>query len=340
MGLALKDLIEAKEIGIEELQNRILVVDSFNLLYQFLSTIRQRDGTPLMDSKGRITSHLTGLFTRTANLLQKGVKLAFVFDGKPPELKQKERARRAGLKEEAQKQYEIARDREDIEGMKKYASRVSKLTPQMVDEAKELISAFGCPVVQAPSEGEAQAAHIVRKGDAYAVVSQDFDALLYGTPYLVRNLSIAGRRKKPNSPAYGKVKPEIISLTSNLNRLQIDNDQLIALSILVGTDYDYGGIKGIGPKKALELVKKHGKDFDELFSEADWEKHFDTAWNEIYYLVKQMPVSDDYRLGWASPDIDKIKSILCDEHDFSKERAESILDRFDKGGQKGLSEFM
>jgi len=338
MGLPVRDLILSKEMELPDFAGKVLAVDSFNLLYQFLTTIRQRDGSPLTDDAGNVTSHLTGLFSRTANLLQKGIKLIFVFDGEAPQLKSKERERRKEIKQEAQREYDIAKERGDITGMKKYAGRTSRLMPEMVDEAKALISAFGCPIVQAPSEGEAQAAHITRKGDAYATVSQDFDTLLHGAPRLVRNLSVAGKRKKTGKLGMITVKPEMITLSENLNSLGIDKEQLIALSMLVGTDYNIGGIKGIGPKKALGLVKEHGKEFEELFKAVKWDETFDIAWNEVYYLIKKMPVTDDYTLEWKDVDKKAITELLVDKHDFSPERVESTLAKF-KTEQKGLGEF-
>jgi len=339
MGLAVKELLDIEEISLDSLSGKVVAIDSFNLLYQFLTTIRQADGTPLMDSEGNVTSHLAGLFSRTANFLEKKIKPVFVFDGQAPKLKADERQRRKELKQDAQKEYEVAKDRGDIEGMKKYASRTSRLTSEMVAESKALIKAFGCPIVQAPSEGEAQAAYMARKGDVYAAVSQDFDSLLYGAPKLIRNLSIAGKRKKTAKLGYVTVRPEQIILSNNLNKLGIDNDQLIALAMLVGTDYNYGGIKGIGPKKAIALVKKHGKEFDSLFKEAEWEKHFDFGWNEVYYLIKQMPMTDDYSLEFSKPDLAGIKSLLCDKHGFSVERTDKQLEKLGDQGQKGLGDF-
>jgi len=338
MGLSVRDIVISKETEISELQGRVLAVDSFNLLYQFITTIRQRDGSLLTDSNGAVTSHLTGLFSRTANLLQKGLKLIFVFDGEAPDLKAEERKRRADIKKEAQREYEIAKDRGDLEDMKKFASRTSRLTSEMIEEAKKLVSAFGCPVVQAPSEGEAQAAYMTKKGDAYATVSQDFDTLLHGTPRLIRNLSVAGKRKRTGKVGFTTVKPEIITLSENLNKLGIDIDQLIALSMLVGTDYNRGGIKGIGQKRALEIVKKHGKDFDALFSEVEWDKHNDQGWNVVYYLIKKMPVTDDYDLTWNPVNKKAIIELLCDKHDFSKERVDTTLEKFETD-QKGLGDF-
>ncbi len=339
MGIPVKDLIGSKEVGLDEFRGKILVIDTFNLLYQFLTTVRQRDGSALTDSKGNVTSHLTGLFSRISNLMQKDIRLAFVFDGRPPDLKAKERDRRKGIKLEALKKYEIAKEREDVEGMKRYASQATRLTPDIIEGSKRLISAFGCPVIDAPSEGEAQAAYIVKKGDGYATVSQDFDTLLYGTPRLVRNLSVAGKRKRTGKLGYVSVSPEEIVLSDNLNSMGIDIDQLTALSMLVGTDYNIGGIKGVGPKKALELVKKHGKDFDEMFREMRWSEYFDIPWTEVYYLFKNMPVTDDYKLEWKEIDTKGIRRFLCDEHDFSAERIDKGLEKLGPKEQRGLGDF-
>ena len=190
MGVNLKDLIVKKEVSIQDLAGKKVVVDGNNILYQFLATIRQQDGTPLMDSKGNITSHLNGLFYRTTKLMQSGIKPCFVFDGKAPDLKFAERERRAGLKKEAAKLYEDAKSREDVDDMKKYGMRTSRLTKEMIAEAAELLDALGLPVVFAPSEGEAQAAYMAKQGDVYAEISQDYDCLLFGVPRMIQNLTI------------------------------------------------------------------------------------------------------------------------------------------------------
>lgn len=344
MGVNLKDILIKKEISVEDLRGKKCVVDAFNVLYQFLATIRQRDGTPLMDSKNRITSHLTGLFNRTAKLMSFGIKLAFVFDGTPPELKKVERQRRAELKKEAELKHKEAVQKKDVDEMKKYAMRTTRLTPEMINEAKELIAALGLPVIQAPSEGEAQAAFMVAQGDIDYEISQDYDCLLFGVPRLVQNLTITERKKMPSKLSYERVTPKLVELRENLDSLGIDNDQLIVVAMLVGTDFNVGGIKGLGPKKALELVKKHGKDFDELFEEARWSEHFDYPWKEVFDLFKNMPVEKDYELRWRPADKEKVMQILVEEHDFSKERVESTLENMEKHknkqSQKGLGDFI
>lgn len=342
MGTNLKDLLLMKEIGFEELKGKVLVVDSFNVLYQFLSTIRQRDGSLLKDSQGRVTSHLTGLFNRTARLMRMGIKLAFVFDGKAPELKRKERERRIGLKMEAEKRYRKAVKAKDIEAMKKWAARTSKLTAEMIEESKQLIRAFGLPVIQAPSEGEAQVAWIVNQDKAFAGVSEDYDTLLYGILRLVKNLTISGRRKL--GARYITVRPKLINLAENLNNLGIDQGQLIVLAMLVGTDYNPGGVRGIGPKGALKLVKEYSNDFDGLFKQVEWDKQFDFPWTEAYYLFKRMPISKDYKLEWQKINRAKMIELLVEEHDFSEERVskavDSLLEEEEAKTQKGLGEWV
>src|SRR3989338_2044404 len=218
MGVAFKDLIISEEIKLDDLKNKVIILDAYNILYQFLTTIRGMDGTPLKDSKGNTTSHLVGLFSRTVSLMQKGIKPVFVFDGKPPELKQKVHEQRNALKIEAEKKFLEAKEKMDVEEMKKYAARTSRLTQDMVEESKELISLLGIPSVQAPSEGEAQAAYMVKEGNGFAVGSQDFDSLIHGATRLVRNLSISGRRKKIKTAAYETVRPGLIDLSANLDR--------------------------------------------------------------------------------------------------------------------------
>ena len=340
MGTNISSILTTQEVSFDVFTNKKLVVDSYNVLYQFLSTIRQQDGALLKDSKGQITSHLSGLFFRTTKLMKEKIKLAFVFDGVAPKLKKEERARRHDLKKEAQRKYEEALKKEDLELMKKYASRTSVLTQEMVNESKDLIDALGLPTIMAPSEGEAQASLMVEKGEFYALVSQDTDGLLFGSPRLIRNLSVSRRRKKPGTQTYETINPIIIDLEQNLQSLGINRDQLIIIAMLCGTDFNVGGIKGIGPKKALLLVKKHKEDFDSLFRESKWRDFFNFGWKEVYDLIKNMPTTKEYNLEWKTINEDKVKEILVERHEFSEERIDKTLQELLKTQQqKGLSDF-
>ncbi|VVB79832.1 Flap endonuclease 1 [uncultured archaeon] len=346
MGLNIKDIIPRKELEISELKGKIVCVDAFNTLYQFISTIRQPDGTPLMDSQKRITSHLSGIFYRNIALLSEGIKLVYVFDGKAPKLKQRTWKERKENRDLAQERYASAKQEEDFALMKRYSSQLIRLDDNMIKEAKELLDAMGIPVVQAPSEGEAEAAYLCRKHEnVFASVSQDYDSLLFGTKRLIRNLALS-RKKKTSGGLWVEVKPEIIELEKVLNTLGIDLDQLICLGILVGTDYNPKGIPGIGQKKSLEIVQKYKQpvlifeSVKEKISALPEEDQFD--WTEIFELFKKHEVEDS-TFKFKRPDEKKILQLLVEEHSFSEERIQTQLDKLKKvserNNQKGLDKW-
>jgi flap endonuclease-1 len=343
MGVALTELIEGKPIELADLKGKIVAIDAFNFLYQFLASLRGPDGSLLTDSHGNVTSHLIGLFSRTSRFMQLGIKCVFVFDGEHPELKQKEIERRSKIKQDAQKEYDIAKERQDIDAMKKFAQRTTRLTPEMVSDAKDLLLAMGIPVIQAPSEGEAQAAFMAKRGDVDFIASQDTDSLLFGAPKVIRNLSILGKRKKVSKVTYETVSPEVLTLSDVLNKLGLDIRGLILLSMLVGTDFNVGGIKGIGPKKALKLVKEHS-DTDTLFLTAKWNDFFEYDWKDVYELFSNMPYTEAYELVWKPVNEDKIVDVLVTRHDFQKERVLSTIADLKKSevanAQKGLGDFL
>lgn len=329
MGVNLKGLVTALTINLEEMSGKVLAIDGYNALYQFLSIIRQPDGTPLMDSMWRVTSHLSGVFYRTVNFLEAGIKPVYVFDGKPPELKIREIERRVEIKEKAAEEYKAALERGDLEGARKAAQATSRLTVEMVAQTKDLLGAMGIPWVQAPSEGEAQAAFMTKRGEAWATVSQDYDSLLFGAPRLVRNLTISGRRKLPNKPVYIDIEPEIIRLEDVLRSLSLSRDQLIDIGIMLGTDFNPDGFKGIGPKKAKKIIEDHGSlkaALERGVIELDPTIDVD-AIREIFLNPR---ITEDYKLEWSELDEDKVKKILCVAHDFSVERVEAALQRLKK----------
>lgn len=336
MGVNLRDIVPRKEITFESLAGKKIAIDFSNSAYQFLSSIRQPDGTPLMDKQGRITSHLMGIWTRFTNLMQKEIQLAIVLDGKPPLLKVKEQEERAFRKEVATEKLQLARQEEDIKSMAKYAKQTSRLTKEMTMEAQELMRAMGFPVIQAPGEADAQTAFMCEQDDVYAAATSDMDSLLYGCPRTVTNLTLSQRRKLPNGN-YVKITPELIELQTVLETLHITQDQLLVIGILVGTDY-HPGVHRVGPKTALKLVKQH-KSFDELFQEVDP----DFNWKQIYEVFKSMPIMKNYQLNWKPIDEEKIKELLVERHDFSQERVAATLEKLrsmhKQKEQKGLSDF-
>ncbi len=342
MGLNIREIIPRKEIKITDLKGKIVCVDAFNTLYQFLTTVRQADGTPLMDSKKRVTSHLSGIFYRNIALLSEGIKLVYVFDGDAPELKMKTYKKRKEGRDVAEERYEQAKQVEDIGAMKRYSSQLIKLNDEMIKESKELMEAMGIEVIQAPSEGEAEAAYLSRVNrEVYAAVSQDYDSLLFGAPRLVRNLTLA--RKRKTFSGYVEVNPELIELDKVLNSLEINLSQLICLGILVGTDYNPKGVPGIGQKKALQLVQRFKqpvlifKEVEERIQSLPEEDRFD--WKQIFELFHKHDVKDA-EIKFPKLDEKKIQEILVKRHEFSEDRVEKQIERLreinDRKKQKTL----
>ncbi len=322
MGVNLKPLTEPHERTWNDLRHRSVAIDAYNALHQFLSIIRQRDGTPLKDAKGRVTSHLTGLFYRTANLIERDIRPVYVFDGEPHELKQDTLDIRQARKAQAKKDWQAARERGDLEEAKKKAQQTSTLTWDRVIEAQQLLDALGIPHIEAPGEGEAQASHMCRRGDVDYTGSQDFDCLLFDAPQLLRNLTISGRRKLPGKQKWVQISPETIILKELLETHGIIREQLVDVAILMGTDFN-DGIKGIGPKTGLKLIKKHG-DIESIERDIEPIEHLD----DIRSIFLQPRVTDDYHLKWQPVDTDATRAYLCREHQFSRERVDSTLDKF------------
>jgi flap endonuclease-1 len=326
MGVQLGEIIPKEKIEFENLAGRKIAIDAFNSLYQFLSIIRQPDGTPLMDSKGRVTSHLSGLFYRTGKLVEYGVLPIYVFDGKPPDLKRKVSEERRQIREEAHEKWKEAIKAGDMTAAKRHAQASSKLTGEMIDESKRLLETMGIPWVQALGEGEAQAAYMVQHGDAWASASQDFDSLLFGSPRLIRNLTITGRRKLPGKNIYVSVEPELIELQKALDSLGIDRKKLIDMGIMMGTDFNEG-IKGIGPKKALAYAKE-GKSVKQVYKEMEQEPEVDL--DELRELFLKHDITNKYELKWGNVKKPEIIKILVDQHDFSEDRIARTMEELDE----------
>ena len=322
-------LLPKTKVDFKSLSGKSVAIDAYNALYQFLAIIRQPDGTPLKDRSGRITSHLSGLFYRTAKLVEMGVKVAYVFDGVPPALKEVEIKRRAKVKAEALVKYERAIQEGKMEKARSYAQMTSKLKDYMPADSKRILTELGVPWIQSPSEGEAQAAYLTTKGDTNYCGSQDYDSLLFGATALVRNVTLSGRRKVPRMNVYVEVVPEIMRLDNVLKELRITREQLIDIAILVGTDFNPEGVKGIGPKTALKLIKQYGSIEEAMPSLKDSE--FPVELKRIREIFLNPNVSDNYKLEWKSPNINGVVDFLCREKDFSEERVRKTLKRMTDG---------
>ena len=257
MGIKLGPLLETRPIKYEELANQKVAIDGYNILYQFLSSIRQADGTLLTDSEGRVTSHLSGLFFRLSSLVENGIKPCIIFDGKPPKLKRKLLEERRLRKIKAEIEWEAAIAAGDTETARTKAQQTTRLDKEMLIESKKLLDLIGIPWFDAPSEGEAQVAHLIKTEKVDYGASQDYDTILFGAKNFVRNLTLSNRRKLPKQNKWVAVTPELIDVELSLSKLEITREQLVDVSILMGTDFN-PGIDGVGPKKGLKLIKENG----------------------------------------------------------------------------------
>jgi flap endonuclease-1 len=323
LGVLLTPIIVKETLSLGDLRGRALAVDGNGELYQFLALIRLRDGTPLRDSHNRITSHLSGLFYRTTRLIaDHGLKLVFVFDGAPPARKAAEIARRRTIRQRYEAERDEALRAGDEARAYSKATMTSRLTREMVDEARHLLRLLGVPTVQAPSEAEAQAAHMAAGGRVWGAGSKDYDSLLFGAPRVVRFLTISGKEFLPSQGAFRPIVPELIDTERLLNALGITREQLVDLGILIGTDFN-DGVKGIGPKKALKLVQEFGSieampdDIRQAAGDVD----------DVRRIYLSPDVSDDYDITFGEPDFGAVVEFLCGEREFSKERVTAALER-------------
>jgi flap endonuclease-1 len=341
LGVNLTPIIVKETLSLQDLKGRSLAVDANNYLYQFLSLVRTRDGTPLMDSRENITSHLAGLLFRSTRLIHDfNIDLVFVFDGKPPALKDREIKKRREKREKALQEWHEALEARDYARAFSKAVMTSRLTRSMVEDAKKLLTLLGIPHVQALGEAETQAAYMAMQGDVWAANSKDYDSLLFGAPRLLRFLTIHGQEYLPSKGVARPLKPELIELTSLLSHHEITRTQLVDLAILVGTDFNVG-IKGVGPKTALKLIKKHGKIEnlpDEILSKIL------PQYEEVRQLYLHPRTTAQYTLGYAPLQENELFRFLCDQRDFAPKRVETAVERmrrvYRRKKQTGLEKWL
>lgn len=327
MGVKFKDIVSPQDINLKDLEGRTVAIDAYNTLYQFLSGIRQRDGSPLMDANGNVTSHLSGLLYRTASIVDKGIKPVYVFDGDVSQYKTKTVEKRRALREEANQKYEEAKAAGNIEEARKYAIRSSRLSPYIIESSKALLEYMGVPFVQAKGEGEAQGSYMVNQGDAWAVASQDYDCLLFGAPRILRNLTLSG----------GLSNLEYLELDKVLEDLDLTREQLVDVALMVGTDFN-DGIHGIGAKTGIKLIKKASLE-DVLVEKGITDVPVEP--DELRNIFLKHDVNTDYKIKFKSVNNEKLVEFMCEEHGFSQSRVLNVADKLKKlnSTQKSLEDW-
>lgn len=327
MGVNFAPIIVKEKVSLNFLRGKSLAVDANNMLYQFLSVIRLDYGVPLKDSKGGSTSHLGGLMFRATRLIcDYDIKLVFVFDGEPPKLKLDELKRRALIRFEAEKDWEKAILAGEKELAFSKAVTSTRLTREMIDDSKKVLRFLGIPYIEAPAEGEAQAAHMAEMGRVWAANSRDYDSVLFGAPRLARYVTISGSEYLPSKGKSRKLVPEIIYLDRFLKTLGINQEQLIDLAILVGNDYNKG-VKGIGPKTALKIIREY-QHLEKLPS--DIRNQLSENYEEVRRLFKEPKVRDDYSINFSNLNEEALYQFLVEEKNFAKERVELVITRMKK----------
>ncbi len=332
MSVNLAKLAVKRKIALNELNGKTIAIDAYNVLYQFLTIIRGPDGTPLMDFHGNVTSHLSGLFYRTIELVDNGIRPIYVFDGIPSMLKQKTIEARMNRREEAYKAWQQAKEVGEEEEAKKYAQQSTRINRYIVESAKELLDYMGVVHINAPSEGEAQACEMCKKGLVYSAASQDYDTLLFATPRVIRNVTISGRRKLPRKNVYINIEPEMINLQETLKSIGINQKQLIWVGILLGTDFN-DGIGGVGPVTAVKIAKTANSISDiERYVKEKYNQEFELDIREVEDLFTKPEVSDINLKDLSReldvlPDKKKMMDFMCKEHDFSTERIGKFVEK-------------
>ncbi|KAI4497124.1 hypothetical protein M0802_007870 [Mischocyttarus mexicanus] len=305
-----------KERELKHYFGRKIAIDASMCLYQFLIAVRS-EGAQLTAADGETTSHLMGTFYRTIRLVEQGIKPVYVFDGKPPDLKGGELSKRAEKRAEAQKLLQAAEEAGNAEDVDKFNRRLVKVTKTHSEEAKQLLKLMGIPYVDAPCEAEAQCAALVKAGKVYATATEDMDALTFGCDVLLRRLTFSEARKMPVQEFhYDKV----------LEGLELNKDEFIDLCIMLGCDYT-NSIKGIGPKRAIELIKTH-KSLEKIIEKLDTKKYtIPEDWNykQARLLFQEPDVADidNIELKWSEPDEEGLVTFLCGDKQFNEERVRS-----------------
>jgi flap endonuclease-1 len=263
------------------------------------------------------------MFRSTRLIHDYNIDLTFVFDGESPRLKQQEILKRRKLREKATREYEEAIKAKDYATAFSKAVMTSRLTKPLIEDAKHLLSLLGIPYVQAPSEAEAQTAYMAMRGDVWAASSKDYDSLLFGAPKLLRYLTIYGREFLPSKGTSRALKPELINLNEFLSFFNITREQLIDLAILIGTDFNEG-IKGIGPKTALKLMKEYKK-LENLPDNV--QSKIPENCEEIREIFLNPETTSNYNLEYGELNEGALYQFLCDQRDFSRRNVETVVQR-------------
>ncbi|QSW98339.1 flap endonuclease-1 [Haloterrigena alkaliphila] len=317
---ALRDIAVIEEIPFSEIEG-IVAVDAHNWLYRYLTTtVKWTDSATYTTADGTEVANLVGIVQGLPKFFENDITPVMVFDGGPSDLKEDEIESRREQRRSYEEQLETAREEGDEVAIAQLESRTQRLTPTIQETSRELLRLLDVPIVEAPAEGEAQAAHMVRRGDADYVGSEDYDALLFGAPLTLRQLTSKGD-------------PELMDLEATLAHHDLTLEQLIDAAILIGTDFNEG-VSGIGPKTAIKAITEHGDLWSVLEARGDHVEYGD----RVRQLFRDPDVTDDYEFETdLDPDLEAARAYVCEEWSVDEGEVERGFERIEESvTQTGL----
>ena len=321
----LRDLAAIESIPFDRVRGSAVAIDAHNWLYRYLTTtVRWTHEAVYTTADGEAVPNLIGTVQGLAKLFAGGVTPAFVFDGGVTELKQAEIEQRHERKEHAAEREADARERGDVVEASRMTARTQSLTATILETTRELLALLDVPVVEAPAEGEAQAAHMARTGTVAYVASEDYDTLLFGAPLTLRGLTSDGE-------------PELMDFAATLETHDLTWEELVDIGILCGTDFNEG-VSGIGPKTALRLVAEHGDLWSVLEAEEGYVENAD--------LVRELFLDPDVESvdleldADPEPDVGAARAFVTEEWEIPESEVERAFERIEESiTQTGLDQW-
>ncbi len=317
----LRSLAAIEDISFEDVAGSVVAVDAHNWLYRYLTTtVRFTRDAAYTTADGTEVANLIGVVQGLPKFFEHDLTPVFVFDGSVTEMKAEEIAERREQREKRESKLEDAREAGDATEIARLDSQTQRLTDAILTTTREVLQLLDVPVIEAPAEGEAQAAHMARQDAVDYVGTEDYDALLLGAPLTLRQLTSSGD-------------PELMDFQATLEKHDVTWEQLVDAAILMGTDFN-AGVDGVGPKTAIKLVKEHGDLWGALEAK---EAHVDHA-DRIRDLFLTPAVTDDYDLDLTvNPDVEAAREFVVDEWGIAPDEVEKGFERIEESvTQTGL----
>jgi len=310
--MSISDFANPTEVRCTSLSGERVVFDGYIQMYKFLTSIR-RDGDYVRNSNGDVISHLIGLYNRIGSHLANGVQPIFVFDGPPPDMKQRTIDARVERKNEAEKLMEQAKQNGNTDDAEKYAARTTSVEPAFVESACEMFDALGVPYMEAPSEADPQCAHLVRSGEADYICTTDYDVFCYNDQNAAFIKQFSGDTC------------QIVSLQQMLNEMEINYDQYRWTRIIAGTDYNDSPSR-VAWKRALNMTQD-AESFERAIDAAvEWDAEIDTDRYRAVYDWFQNPTVGDWSPTHEPTDPEAVREVMIEKYHLQQSQVENKLD--------------